>query len=93
MARDLASRAAALAGGEPARALVEAQIERWDERHEVVAERVADSGSDPARETRARARDHRDRAAERLAGGDSEEALREIKTAHDLLHRADELAR
>jgi len=93
MARDLASRAAALAGGEPAQALVEQQIARWDERYTAVAERVAESGSDPARETLERARGHRDRAVERLAGGRGEEALREIKTAHDLLHRADELAR
>ena len=69
------------------------QLERWDERHEVVAERVRESGSQPAAEVLERARHHRDRAEERLQADDLEPALRQLRAAFDLLNEASDLAR
>jgi hypothetical protein len=74
-------------------ATVERQIQRFDERYERVRERVADSGSDQARQTMERARVHRDRAEEFLAGDKAEQAMRHIKAGLDLLAEANELAR
>jgi hypothetical protein len=69
------------------------QLERWDERYETVAERVADAGSAAARSMLERARHHRDRAEEQLASGEVEPALRQLRAAFDLLNEASELAR
>ncbi len=69
------------------------QLERWDERYEVVAERVIASGSAPARSVLERSRHHRDRAEQHLVGNDLEPALRQLRAAFDLLNEASDLAR
>jgi hypothetical protein len=92
MARELAQRAAALLGGGPDRAAVQAQIDRWDARQDAIAARVQTAG-DAARKVYERAVQHRARAAELLGAGDAESALRQIKVAHDLLTEAGERAR
>ncbi|HPF71618.1 MAG TPA: hypothetical protein PLQ13_13160 [Candidatus Krumholzibacteria bacterium] len=71
----------------------ERQIERFDERIAVVGGRVAEAGNDRARGLLDQARGHRERAGRALAAGDPELALREIRTAHDLLNQADTMLR
>ncbi len=93
LARQLAIRAASLDGTGPDDASVQRQLERFDDRSGRVADRVRDSGSKPAREMYERALQHRTRAAEALANGDGELALRQIRAAHDLLGQAEDLIR
>ncbi|MBD3220505.1 hypothetical protein GF314_04615 [bacterium] len=93
LARQLAGQAASTEQGGLDAETVRSQIERWDDRYDQVAESVADSGSDPARETLERARRHRDRAAEHLDADALEAALRQIKAAFDLLNEAQDLTR
>ena len=96
LAGKLAGRAQALVGGggdghreQEIRGL----IERWDHRFGSVAERVEESGSEAARQQLALARDHRDRAARDLAEGRVEQALRQIRAAHDRLGLAEGMTR
>jgi hypothetical protein len=92
-ARRLTARVASLGGGGPDEDTVQGQIERFDSRATAVAEAVQESGEERAVDTLARARRYRGRAEEMLAEGDREEALRQIKIAHDLLREAGEQAR
>ena len=69
------------------------QLERFDARMAVLRERFGDGGNDQARALLARAAEHRLRAGEALTAGDSEEALRRIRTAHDLLNQAETMMR
>lgn len=92
-ARRLAGEAAALAGGGVQGDAVRGQIERWDERQAVVAEMIQETGNRQARLLLERALQHRRTAEDRLAAGNPEQALRQIKIAHDLLHEAGELVR
>lgn len=93
LARKLAGRARALVGGAPDSDLVQAQIERFDERARVVSEKVQESGSEPARRHLELALDHRDRAQQALADGEIEAALRQVRAAADQLTQAEGLAR
>jgi hypothetical protein len=70
---------------------VRRQLERWDERYELVADRVAESNNAAARSTLDRARHHRDRAQQRLEAGEIEPALRQLRAAFDLLNEASDL--
>jgi hypothetical protein len=92
-ARRLVGQAAGRTGAGPSREAVQEQIERWDRRHGEIAPAVRESGHDPALRMLERARSYRQRAGATLAAGDGEEALRQIKLAHDLLAQASELAR
>ena len=79
LARQLAIRAASLSDGGPDEEAVQRQLERFDERSARVADGVRDSGSKQARDMYEKALRHRTRAAEALADGDREMALRQIK--------------
>lgn len=93
LARQLAAQVVAIGGAPTDRTVVEAQIERWDERYPLVAEAVHASGSPQAAALLARARHHRDEAGRRLAAGDDEPALRQLRAAFDLLQEASDVAR
>jgi hypothetical protein len=93
LARRLASQAAMSAGGELGSETVQQQLDRWDERYELVAEEVREAGSRPAEQALGRARHHRENAGRLLDGDQPEQALRQIKAAFDLLNEASELAR
>ena len=69
------------------------QLERWDQRHEDIAEAVAASGSREAAQVLERARHHRQQAQQLLDDGSLEPSLRQVKAAFDLLNEASELAR
>jgi hypothetical protein len=93
LARKLALRAGSLDGAGPDDAAVQRQLELFDERSQRVADAVREFGSQPARDMFERALQHRTRAAEALADGDGELALRQIRGAHDLLGQAEDLIR
>jgi len=93
LARNLAVRAYALGAGGPDEEAVRRQLDRFDERAARVADAVRDSGSKQARDMYEKALGHRTRAAEALAEGNGEMALRQIKAAHDLLGQAEDLIR
>lgn len=93
LARRLAIRASSLGGARPDEEVVQRQLERFDERSGRVADLVRDSGSKQAREMYERALRHRTQAAEALAAGDRELALRQIRAAHDLLGQAEDQVR
>ncbi len=93
LARQLAVRAASLGAGGPGEEAVRRQLERFDDRSARVADGVRDSGSQQARDMFEKALRHRTRAAEALAEGNREMALRQIKAAHDLLGQAEDLIR
>lgn len=93
LARRLAGRAGASGREGPDLATARNQLERWDERAAVVAEKVAASGSEEARRHLERARDHRRRAQEALVADDLQRALEQIRAAHDQLGQAEGLAR
>ncbi len=92
-ARRLAGQASSLVGRGPSVEEVTAQIERWDDLFETVADAVRASGREEARLVLERATRYRHRAEEMLTDGDRLESLRQIKIAHDLLREARELAR
>lgn len=93
LARRLAEQAvAALDSGISADALDE-QFERWDQRQEQVAARVADADSRDAAAMLEQARHHRQRAGALRDAGDLEQALRQLKAAFDLLNEASDLTR
>lgn len=80
-------------GGEANAEAVERQMNRFDERYERVMVRLEDGGDDNARRLANQARDHRERAAAASGRGDDEEALRQIRAAHDLLEQAERMLR
>lgn len=91
---DLAQRQANLAvsvgSGGPSPETVRRQIERWDKRADQVADQVRQSGDEDAGRLLERAREHRKRARESLDKGETELALRQIRTAHDLLTQTED---
>lgn len=91
LARRLASQA--LESGQPAVTAdaVRELIGRWDERRAELEPRA--EGNRRAQALIDRAAGHRRRAGELLGGGGLEEALRQIKIAHDLLSEAGEQTR
>ncbi|MDY0110625.1 MAG: hypothetical protein RBT60_11905 [Candidatus Krumholzibacteria bacterium] len=93
LARQLASQAAAAVGPRTDPDAVTEQLARWDERAEQVAELVRNSRSRHALNVFERARHHRDQAGRRLAAGESEPALRQLRAAFNLLNEASDLAR
>lgn len=93
LARRLAIRAASLNGAGPDEEAVRRQMDRFDQRSGRVADAVRDSGSKQARDMYERALNHRAQAAEALAKGNPEVALRQIRAAHDLLGQAEDLVR
>ena len=97
LAGTLAGRAQVMASGGPdAEGLmreIEDLIGRWDDRLGPVAERVEETDNEAARHQLAVARDHRDRAARDLAERRLEQALRQIRAAHDRLGQAEGLTR
>ena len=93
LARQLAIRASSLGEEVPDEETVQRQLERFDERSGRVADRVRESGSKEAQGMYERALRHRAQAAEAASGGDREMALRQIRSAHDLLGQAEDLIR
>jgi tetratricopeptide (TPR) repeat protein len=91
LARQLVHRVEGTVGSGPREEDVRRQIERFDDRFDRVAERVRDVGDERARDLLQRARGNRDRAAEDLAAGDTDQALRRIRAAHDLLGQAEDV--
>lgn len=89
----LAAEATAAAGEGLSADAVRAQLERWDQRHEAVAEAVAAADAQEAARVLERARHHRHEAERLLVGGSLEPSLRQIKAAFDLLNEAGELVR
>ncbi len=69
------------------------QLDRFDARAERLADRVRESGSQPARRIYERALGQKDRAVATGQAGDPELALRQIRAAHDLLNQAEDLIR
>jgi len=92
LSRRLARRAMGLQGETLAPQGVDRQIERWDERAANLGETLA-GADDASRNLFQRARDHRRRAAEQLAAGRTELALRQIRAAHDLLGQLEDRVR
>ncbi|MCP4292243.1 MAG: hypothetical protein GY780_10480 [bacterium] len=72
---------------------VERQIERWDERHNLVTEKVLNSKLEAARRLLERARQQRFDSERSLGENEIETALRRIRAAHDLLTQAEDLIR
>lgn len=93
LARRLAAQAVDAGGESIQPETVARQLALWDERFDAVAERVADSNSEQAKELLSRARHHRERAGTSHKAGNHEQALRQLKAAFDLLNEANELAR
>lgn len=93
LARRLAQRAIAQAEPNADGAGVTRLLERFDERAGVVAESALSSGSEPAQQAFARARSQRDGAAQALAEGRIEIALRQVRAAHDLLDQVERMLR
>ena len=93
LARQLALRAGNLGGTEPDEEAVRRQLERFDGRADRLADAVREAGSAQARDMYERAMRHRTRATEALAAGEREMAMRQIRTAHDLLGQAEDLIR
>jgi len=93
LARQLAHRAGSLGGLGPDEEAVRRQIERFEERLDRVSDQVRESGSDRARDFVNRAVDSRNRAEQHLRNGENEQALRRVRTAHDLLGQAEDLIR
>ncbi len=69
------------------------QLDRFDGRADRLADPVRESGSEQARKMYDRALGLRERSAAARKSGDNELALRQIKSAHDLLHQAEKLIR
>ncbi len=92
LARRLARRAEGLQADAPDPEGVARQIERWDERASRLTENLNAAGED-ARALFQRAREHRQRASQRLATGDLEPALLQIRAAHDLLGQLEDRLR
>ena len=93
LARNFLRQATGRTADKPEAAVVQAQIDRWDERQPDIVEAVHDSESQQARRVYEQALQHRARAGESLASGEMEIALRQIKVALDLLLEAGDLAR
>jgi hypothetical protein len=93
VARKLARQAAELAGQEPGPAAIQRQIERWDERSARLDERIQAAESRPATQAYQRAMEHRKRAADSLGQGETQQALRQIRAAHEMLDQAKKLIR
>ena len=80
-------------GGQNQGEAVDRQIARFDERLDRVRSRLEDSDSERARQLVGQARDYRDRANTANDRGEHEEALRQIRAAHDLLEQAERMLR
>lgn len=93
LARRLAGQAVASAGDAIDPRTVADQLERWDRRHDEIAERIRDSGPRPAIETLRRAEQHRERAEALLEAEEREQALRQLRAAFDLLGESADLSR
>jgi hypothetical protein len=93
LAHGLANRAGGFGGTGPSDETVRRQIERWDSRNERVEEMVSESGVESAHGFLVKAREHRNRAGQSLDQEDFEQALRQIRTAHDLLTQAEDSLR
>jgi hypothetical protein len=93
LARRLADRAGNgdLHGGTPE--AVERQLERFDERLAALQEALVDRDDPQLRQLANRAREHRERAVADRDRGAHEEALRQIRAAHDLLEQAERMVR
>lgn len=93
LARQIAAQAAAAADETADSGAVEAQLARWDARHAQLSEEIGESGSQPALALLERALHHREQAGRRLAAGEIEPALRQLRAAFDLLNEASVQAR
>jgi len=94
LARRLADRALDRRGGSGGtREAVERQLERFDSRLVMVQERTVEQDNEQARNLVNQARGHRDRAESALARDAMEEALRQIRAAHNLLEQAERTLR
>ncbi len=93
LARQLVGQAAAAVGGGLTAEAVSEQLARWDDRAEMVADRVRESGSRDRAAILTRAREHRRRAGALADGGEFELALRQLRAAFDLLDEANESTR
>lgn len=93
MAGKLARRAARLGGfGEEGEAL-QRQLDRFDQRQQRVGDKVRDSGSDAAHAMFQRALDLGERAHSSANDQQTEQALRQVRAAHDLLNHTEDLLR
>jgi len=93
LARRLATRAGRMQGSAPDQEAVRRQLERFDERATAIGDRIREAGSEPARNIYEKARQRREQAANSLAAGEDEQALRQIRAAHDFLNQAEDLIR
>ena len=91
LARRLAARAATEAGGGASAETVQRQIDRFDARADRLGDRIGDSGDQRANDLYRRALDHRERAVQLLNDAHTDDALRQIKAAQDLLNQIDDL--
>lgn len=90
-ARQLAVQAEERARAEPDPAAVRRQIESWDQRFASAAPRLRERSNPRVLAALDRAARRRDEAVHQLDAGRLEEALRQIKIAHDELRRAEEI--
>ncbi len=93
LAGKMARRAAQQNQGSGDEDAIQRQLDRFDGRAERIADRVREAGSDPARQAYDRALRQRDEAVAAQQAGDAERALRQVRAAHDLLNRAEDLTR
>ena len=93
MAHRLARQAADQAGHKPADDSVVRQIERWDNRSARVEDKIREADSRPAIKAYRRALEHRRRAGDSLAADEIEQALRQIRAAHQMLDQAEKMIR
>lgn len=93
LAKKLAARVQSLTSTGPDQESVQVQLDRWDDRAPGVVEKVGSSDSQPARRHLELARQHRQRAQVAQDQGDPDQALRQIRAAHDQLTQAEGLAR
>jgi len=93
LAKNLARRAGTNGGQGPSENSIQRQVDRFDGRAERIAELISSSGSEPAQKMYDRALTLRERAVKAQQSRDNELALRQIKSAHDLLNQAEKLTR
>lgn len=90
LARRLAQRALAEGGGQPDTTAIEHLLSRFDERAAAVAGRVRDAGDNKSRHAFERAREQREAAGRSLAEGKTAIALRQARSAHDLMDQVEQ---
>ncbi|MFT5232748.1 MAG: hypothetical protein ACI9UK_001742 [Candidatus Krumholzibacteriia bacterium] len=93
VAKNLARRATSGDDEGPSENSIQRQFDRFDGRAQRIADVVRESQSEPALKMYDRAVGLRERAAQAQQSGDNKLALRQIKSAHDLLNQAEKLTK